>query len=363
MNGLFEFDQAKALKKAGCDVVFLAADVRSIRRWRKWGMEQKTIEGVPVLACNIPMGRFPDQWRYTAMQYAVKKLYQKAVEKYGEPDIVHAHFYHMGYVGATLQEQFSAPLIVTEHSSQINRSDMHTGIKQHAAFAYARADGVICVSDALAAHLKKYFAVHAECIPNIVDTELFSPSIHKNSDGFDFVCTASLRPIKGLDTMIGAFSNTFGDREDVRLTIFGEGAMRLNLEKLIAKLGLNESVLLMGMQSREVIAEKLKQSDCFVLTSRTETFGVAYIEAMSSGLPVIATKCGGPESFVTEENGVLVDIDSVEQTADAMQYMVNNAGQYDSQAISKKTKAMFSDMAVANQLIAYYQKVIEKTTV
>lgn len=59
MNGIFEFDQAKALVEAGHNVFYAAIDLRSLRRWRKWGIERKSIDGVNIYAINIPCGRIP----------------------------------------------------------------------------------------------------------------------------------------------------------------------------------------------------------------------------------------------------------------------------------------------------------------
>ena len=69
------------------------------------------------------------------------------------------------------------------------------------------------------------------------------------------------------------------------------------------------------------VSSILAHADIFVLASRKETFGIVYVEAMAKGLPVIATKCGGPEEFVNKENGILVPVDNVEELSKAMLLM------------------------------------------
>ena len=70
------------------------------------------------------------------------------------------------------------------------------------------------------------------------------------------------------------------------------------LKNLIIELGIEKCVEFTGKLSREEMLPKLSYSNVFVLPSNSETFGVVYIEAMALGLPVIATKCGGPEDFL-----------------------------------------------------------------
>ena len=76
MNGIFEFDQAKAVASLGHKVVFAAIDLRSIRRWRKWGFERKSINGVEIYCINIPLGRVPKWLLNKASIWGLKYLYQ-----------------------------------------------------------------------------------------------------------------------------------------------------------------------------------------------------------------------------------------------------------------------------------------------
>ena len=101
------------------------------------------------------------------------------------------------------------------------------------------------------------------------------------------------------------------------------------------------------------------ESDVFVLASRGETFGVVYIEAMSAGLPVIATTCGGPEDFVDESNGILVPVNDVEALTDALIKIYKTANNYDRSNISRLTQQKFSPKTIASQLTDVYIDVIK----
>ena len=107
------------------------------------------------------------------------------------------------------------------------------------------------------------------------------------------------------------------------------------------------------------MAELYKNADAFVLASRSETFGVVLIEALSAGLPVIAARSGGPEDFVDDSNGLLVPADDIAALADAMERMPRLAGRYDRAALAASARERFSPDAVAGALTALYGELTE----
>jgi glycosyltransferase involved in cell wall biosynthesis len=163
---------------------------------------------------------------------------------------------------------------------------------------------------------------------------------------------------KRLNLLIEAFARAFNGNPDVSLVIFGEGPERRRLERMIRDLGQEDRITLMGAQPRSVIAKKMQSCRCFVLPSHHETFGVVYIEAMASGLPIIATRCGGPEHFIHEENGLLIPVDDVQALIGAMRYMYLNFSRYDSNRISGEAKKLFSPESVGKQLMEIYKELI-----
>jgi len=359
MNGIFEFDQAKALAKAGCKVAFAAIDVRSIRRWRKWGLEKHEIEGVNVYALNIPGGRLPKVILHKVTSIGLSILYKLILKDLGNPDVLHAHFTDIGYAALSLKQQIKVPLVITEHSSLINKPVIDKELFNTATAVYEQADGVIAVSPTLANVIDDKFNIKSLYIPNIVDTNMFTYTIKPESTTFNFVSIGNLIYGKRMDLTIEAFYSAFRDFSDVTLTIFGEGDERAKLEGIIKKYHLENRVKLMGMCSRAVIKEKLKNSDCFVLASRAETFGVAYIEALASGVPVIATMCGGPEGFVHEENGCMIPVDDLDALISVMKYMYKNSITFDREKISAEIKLKFSPEFVSKKLLEVYEDMIE----
>lgn len=360
MNGIFEFDQAKALVEAGHKVIYAAIDVRSLRRTRKWGFESFKREGVQVEAINLPCGRIPKNILNRISRLALRNLYKKILIKYGEPDIIHAHFIGSGYITTHLFSESKIPLVLTEHFSGMNKNHINPHLSKLGNYTYPRMDKVIAVSEYLAKNIKEKFDVEAIVIPNIVDTTSFEYKyMKKNKDFFNFVSTGNLLPNKRMDILIEAFYNAFKGDKKVNLYIYGEGPERNKLEKLINAYGLTGQVFLMGLVDRKEIANKMSESDCFVLASRLETFGVAYIEAMAMGLPVIATKCGGPEDFITEENGILVPVDDVDELEKTLRTIHINADLYDRKTISDAALKKYSSETIANRLFEIYENLLK----
>ncbi len=175
---------------------------------------------------------------------------------------------------------------------------------------------------------------------------------------FGFIFIRGLIISKRMDLTIEAFAKAFRNNDKVTLTIFGEGPERTKLENMIEAYNIGHKVKLMGLQSRKQIAESLKNSDCFVLASQAETFGVVYIEALACGVPVIATKCGGPEGFVNDKNGILVNIDDISSLTEAIIYMYENINKFDRKYIADQTRIHFSSKTIAKEIIKIYKGLI-----
>jgi|LSQX01.1.fsa_nt_gb glycosyltransferase involved in cell wall biosynthesis len=361
LNGIFEYDQAKALAQAGNEVIFVAIDVRSIRRWRKWGFVNLDKDGVHIEALNIPCGRVPKLILNKIREIALRRLYSKVVAKYGKPDIIHSHFLEIGYASINALKEHEIPIVLTEHLSSMNQNELPAYLNRIGRLTYPQVSRVLTVSSLLSNSIIKNFKTENIVVPNIIDSSSFSYDKNKSkSDGFNFISTGGLIKRKGMDLLIKAFYDAFKNKVDVRLFIYGEGPERKNLENLINELKLSNQVFLMGLKDRKVIANKMKESHCFVLASKLETFGVVYIEAMATGLPVIATKCGGPEDFVNRDNGILISVNNQRQLSMAMQDMKNNIGIYNNEKISSEIRMKYSPESVASQLTDIYLELLNK---
>lgn len=133
---------------------------------------------------------------------------------------------------------------------------------------------------------------------------------------------ANLYKTKGLDILIHGFKNIYEQNNNCRLIIIGEGPERQVLEKIIVKENLQEAVILTGR--KENAAQYLKAFDIFVLPSIKEGFPYALLEAMTAGLPIIATQVGAiPEIIKNGSNGILVETGQEKGLAGAIQRLLN----------------------------------------
>ncbi len=363
--GLFEFDQAKAIRQLGHSVRVAAVDIRSIRKWRKWGIERKIVDGVPYAVANIPsLGAYmPWALRHQFNRFGLKLLMRELTDDGWRPDIIHAHFVWLGYVTVNMKRKFLCPVVVTEHSSQIMRKEMNRSIFRMAETISQSADQLIVVSPILHDIYKRHFAIQSRVVPNILDIDLFKYQIKTDHLYYQFISVGNLVPVKRMNLIIDAFCQEFSGQEQMRLMIIGSGPEHQRLQNMINKAQMTGQITLCGKKTRSDIAIALRESDCFFLASAWGTFGLAFGEALATGTPVIATRCGGPESFIHEGNGIFSEDGGIPAIRKAMRWMVDNRMGFDRSTIAAETHSRFAPESIAKQLINIYQDVLAKQRV
>lgn len=356
LNGIFEFDQAKALAEAGHQVIYISLDLRSFRRKRKWGIFSYERDGMTIMEVNVPCGNIPKKIEFFFGEMFLRKAVQRNINL-NEVDIIHSHFPDISIISTNVFKNSNKKIFITEHSSEISMMKMSEKRYADIKAAYQRADVLIAVSKSLSAQIKKEFHVDSVCVNNIVDVKAFPfTETKENKNKYVFVVTGRLASGKKIDLLLSAFARLVLEDKNVFLYVIGDGAEKEKLKNLVITYKLQEYVEFCGSKSRNEIHDIYKKSHCFVLPSDSETFGVAYIEAIASGLPVIATKCGGPEDFVEKENGVLVEKDNVDELVTAMKAMKKNYGNFDRSKMSQNIVERFSPQQIAKKLTDLYER-------
>lgn len=351
LNGIFEWDQARALKQKEIDVCYAVIDLRSARKRRRWGITKTEKEGISVFSIAIPLGPVKKDVFNFIGRYAFRKLYHRIKNEFGVPDVIHAHFLDYGYMCNAVCAEESIPLVLTDHSSDY---DCECDISRYAKGIYEQADAVIAVSTDMKERIQKWTGTISYVVYNVLDLNMPNGMADRGNSTFQYVSAGNLVPEKNYEILLKAFAK-MPDKQ-CELTIYGDGKERISLEKLVEKLNLSERVHFIGRVPRKRLLKEYSQYDAFVLVSMRETFGVAYIEALALGLPVIATLNGGPKDFVNQENGILVDPKNKDNITAALCYMVSHYDEYDKKKFMQKIKLEFSAETIACNLIDVYSK-------
>ncbi len=105
---------------------------------------------------------------------------------------------------------------------------------------------------------------------------------------------------------------------------------------------------------------EMQSANCFVLPTRYEAFGAVLIEAMATGLPVIATRSGGPDHIVSEDNGLLIEPENVAELAGAMKQMILRNQDYSGDRIRANTLERYGQSKVMNQYHQIFRQLLEE---
>lgn len=364
--GSFERDQALALKKLGHEIVVLSVDARFRRCHRKYGVTKEVNEGIPYY--NLFVGGIWGKalrvisvnMHITVCRLFFRYLLTKVVKQEGLPDLIYAHYLGRSSMAIAAKRKYGIPVAGIEHWSELGYESIKSNVKYWAGKVYKDIDILFTVSFSLRENIKKNLGVDSVVVNNMVGSEFFYIPKEREDSKVRFVSTGNLLPVKGFDNLITAFSQLHLPPDTWSLNIIGGGKEHDNLQQLIDKLGLGENIRLCGRKNREGVIEMLQNSDVYVMSSRSETFGVAAIEALACGLPVIATDCGGARDFLTKDNGLLCPVNDVQELADALFAMYKHHGVYNRAKIAEDCQKRFSSEAIGKQLEKIFKEVISK---
>lgn len=274
-----------------------------------------------------------------------------------QPNIVHAHIYSSGIPAVMLSKFHNIPAIITEHSSAFMRGLLPPKEIRKIRYSFRNAHLILPVSSALKETIEAIgIRGNFRIVPNAVDTNRFKPP-HKSkhiTQIKSILFVGSLLPVKCLHILIKAIFQVKSLRRDWRLDIIGEGPQRAELENLVSKLDLRDYVTFHGQKRQDEVAQLMRDADFLVLTSEYETFSVAIAEALVSGLPVISTRCGGPEELINNENGVLISRNDPIGLAHSIVWMLDNLDIYSAATISQSSAKQFGMDKVGEVLHSIY---------
>jgi len=291
------------------------------------------------------------------------KSYKKLVSEFGNPDIIHAHVtYPAGYGALILSEKFNIPFLVTEHASFF---ETHI-LKYHKKITYKilkEADKYTAVSSFLKNKIIDNGREQCDITPNFINFNRFE-NLELNekfeNNKFNLIHVSLMSEVKNIPLLLKSFQKVvyeFNNKE-IHLHLIGDGKRKKKYIELAKKLRINNHCTFHGRLSNDRVISFMNKCDSLVISSKKETFGVVGIEAMACGLPVISTKCGGPEDYITSNTGILVENDNVRSLSNGIIEMLRNYSNYNSAFIKKYIKKNFSARAVSHELISLYKQII-----
>jgi glycosyltransferase involved in cell wall biosynthesis len=247
-------------------------------------------------------------------------------------DLIHAHApLPCGHAAMLLSVELGLPYVVSVHgldvfSNQQVRGKSGEWCRRISERVYWSSQRVICVSERVREQVLEGTGrkCRTSVVYNGVDAELFSSGKDAPS-GLKVLSVGNLIPIKGHDVLIRAIASLAQQFPSLTLEIIGNGPELGRLQALAAQLQVTDRVHFLGRQSRTQVAEAMRQCTLFALPSRYEALGCVYLEAMSTGKPVIGCRGQGIAEIIQHgSNGFLVGPDNEKELALAISMVLHD---------------------------------------
>jgi len=247
-------------------------------------------------------------------------------------DLVHAHAaLPCGHTASLLARLLNIPFIVTVHGLDAYFTNQVKGragewcrrITRH---VFHSARTVVCISEAVRQKVLEGAGENypTSVIYNGVDPNIFGPADERGD--LKILSVGNLIPIKGHDLLLRTVAMVQSRIPEVSCDIIGEGAELKRLQALADELKIADKVRFLGRQSRDSVAEAMRQCTVFALPSRYEALGCVYLEAMSAAKPVIACRGQGIAEVIEHgKNGWLVGEDDVANMAHGLIILLEDA--------------------------------------
>ncbi|WP_194767652.1 N-acetyl-alpha-D-glucosaminyl L-malate synthase BshA [Tamlana sp. I1] len=291
-------------------------------------------------------------------------------------EILHVHYaiphaYAAYMAQKMLQEDgIYVPIVTTLHGTDITLVGSHPFYKPAVTFSINKSDAVTAVSESLKEDTLRLFDIKNEInvVPNFID--LVKHNAHKLADcqrgmmakDDEKIIThiSNLRPVKRVQDVISIFYN-IQKEIPAKLMFIGEGPDKEAVELRCQELGISDKVIFFGKSNE--IDKILCFSDLFLLPSQTESFGLAALEAMASGVPVISSNTGGiPEVNIHGKSGFLSNVGDVEDMSKNALYILSDEDRLNIFKLNARKEAMkFGLQAIVPKYEAIYEETLAKS--
>ncbi len=308
-------------------------------------------------------GKILSQQKYQQLQ---QQLFLQIVETTGMPDMVHVHVaMKAGLFASRLKKKYGIPYVVTEHwsgyfrESKPNIYEMGWVYRRLTNKVLKNASLLLPVTENLAETITGNFVkLSYKVVPNVVDTRLFfyEPS---QPEIFTFIHPSYMNYQKNPEGILEGC--LILKKKGCRFRLYMIGARPAALISLAKEYGLlDEYVFFEKEIPYSTVARRMQQASALLLFSRYENLPCIILEALCCGLPVVSSRVGGVAEVIDSSNGLLVDKNSAEQLANAMEEMINNYRNYNRASIAGKASSKFSYNSVGEMISEVYHQLLNK---
>ncbi|RBP33137.1 N-acetyl-alpha-D-glucosaminyl L-malate synthase BshA [Oceanihabitans sediminis] len=264
-----------------------------------------------------------------------------------------------------LEENIYVPIVTTLHGTDITLVGSHPFYKPAVTFSINKSDAVTAVSQSLKEDTLRLFDIKndIDVVTNFIDISKYDHGFSDcqrsmMADENEKIIThiSNLRPVKRMEDVVKIFYN-IQKQIPAKLMVVGDGPDREKAESLCAKLGITKKVIFFGKSNE--IDKILCFSDLFLLPSETESFGLAALEAMASGVPVISSKTGGiPEVNKQGVTGFLSEVGDVEDMSKNAIHILSDETRLKEFKKNAKAEAIKFDI---HNIVPQYEAIYERT--
>jgi len=307
-------------------------------------------------------GKILKLWRYWR---ANKIAYRKLVKENRKPDICHVHVLNRpALLALFLKISAGIPYIVSEHWSGYFKESpgFRNPFKRKITNLLIKASAkVTTVSNYLKeSMLNQGLINNYEVINNIIEVDSEHKSYKKTSKQIKIVCLARLEnKVKNISDIIDALAALKEEGLDFHLDLIGVGKDKDFLKNQAIKKRISKHIYFHGKILNDKAKDVMAKANFLILNSHYETFGVAPLEALSVGVPIIVTDCGGPSEYFKEDMGLLIPKNNLDALIDAIRKMSAEYNKYSSKALKQHVIDNFNPNLIGNKFIEIYNEILK----
>ncbi|TMJ66097.1 MAG: glycosyltransferase family 4 protein [Alphaproteobacteria bacterium] len=379
-SGIFVQEQVAALRREGVDARVLVGreawlgpsrplhSLAAVRRFATPRPRLQWREHAGVVSAEFPtvvVGQFGEAVRSRSYAAGLRRV-SRALRRDFPFEAVHAHTALLdGAAAVELKHEFGVPVVLTEHTGPFSVITRTPAMRCRVRRALLGSDRVVAVSNTLAQMIRGAFPelpLTIDVIPNGVDQRLFSIASQPQdtSSRKTILWIGSFGALKRPHLALSAFAAIAARRSDFDLHMIGRGPLAAELHRDIVRSGLAARVRIDDYQDRISLAATIARAGVLLVTSAVESFSLVTIEALSSGVPVVSTRCGGPQDILVEPWLGRLSDDSTEALATALLEVTGALASFRPEHLRAYAVGRFGMSVVTARYIALYNSVLAR---